>query len=202
MTVELRTIQKLVELLAQHDTKATFFVLGWVAERYPGLVKLLVEQGHEIASHGYGHELITDQTPKCFATMCGEPRGYLKISAGNECMATVHQAFQLPRLRSGPFPFSLKRDTCIIEHFPSLARSIWDAGCHTHDSSPSWRGRFYMGGSAIHGKYSWDAIAGGWRWIFPLVPLSHIAAAIEMDRKSGTSVGDLHAPLGIGSRSA
>ena len=41
--------RKLVELLAKHDTKATFFVLGWVAERYPGLVKMLVEQGHEIA---------------------------------------------------------------------------------------------------------------------------------------------------------
>lgn len=58
--------RKIVELLAEHDTKATFFVLGWVAERHPGLVKLLVTQGHEIASHGYGHELITDQTPGMF----------------------------------------------------------------------------------------------------------------------------------------
>ncbi len=58
--------KKLVELLAQHDTKATFFVLGWVAERYPGLVKLLAEQGHEIASHGYGHELVTTQSPEQF----------------------------------------------------------------------------------------------------------------------------------------
>jgi polysaccharide deacetylase family protein (PEP-CTERM system associated) len=58
--------RKLVELLAQHDTKATFFVLGWVAERYPGLVKLLVGQGHEIASHGYGHELVTTQSPEQF----------------------------------------------------------------------------------------------------------------------------------------
>jgi polysaccharide deacetylase family protein (PEP-CTERM system associated) len=58
--------RKLVELLAQHDTKATFFVLGWVAERYPGLVKALVGQGHEIASHGYGHELVTTQSPEQF----------------------------------------------------------------------------------------------------------------------------------------
>lgn len=58
--------RKLVELLEQHGTKATFFVLGWVAERYPGLVKALVAHGHEIASHGYGHELITDQTPEMF----------------------------------------------------------------------------------------------------------------------------------------
>ena len=61
-----RNTMKLVDMLAQHDTKATFFVLGWVAERYPGLVKILVGQGHEIASHGYGHELITGQTPGMF----------------------------------------------------------------------------------------------------------------------------------------
>lgn len=58
--------KKLVELLAQHDTKATFFVLGWVAERCPGLVKLLAGQGHEIASHGYGHELVSTQSPEQF----------------------------------------------------------------------------------------------------------------------------------------
>jgi peptidoglycan/xylan/chitin deacetylase (PgdA/CDA1 family) len=58
--------RKLVELLAQHGTKATFFVLGWVAERHPDLVKLLVGQGHEIASHGYGHELVTTQSPEQF----------------------------------------------------------------------------------------------------------------------------------------
>lgn len=58
--------KRLVELLAQRGTKATFFVLGWVAERHPDLVKLLVEQGHEIASHGYGHELVTTQSPEQF----------------------------------------------------------------------------------------------------------------------------------------
>ncbi len=58
--------RKLVELLAQHGTKATFFVLGWVAERHSNLVKLLMEQGHEIASHGYGHELVTTQSPEQF----------------------------------------------------------------------------------------------------------------------------------------
>jgi len=58
--------RNLVELLDKHDTKATFFVLGWVAERYPDLVKALVRQGHELASHGYGHELVTTQSPEQF----------------------------------------------------------------------------------------------------------------------------------------
>ena len=57
-----RNTLRLAELLADAETKATFFVLGWVAERHPGLIKALAKQGHEIASHGYGHELVTNQT--------------------------------------------------------------------------------------------------------------------------------------------
>jgi len=54
--------RKIADLLSEHSTKATFFVLGWVAERHPDLVKDLAQQGHEIASHGYGHELVHTQT--------------------------------------------------------------------------------------------------------------------------------------------
>ncbi len=57
---------KIANLLSEHSTKATFFVLGWVAERHPALVKDLAQQGHEIASHGYGHELVHTQTPAQF----------------------------------------------------------------------------------------------------------------------------------------
>jgi polysaccharide deacetylase family protein (PEP-CTERM system associated) len=53
-------------MLSRHDTRATFFVLGWVAERHPALIKRIAQEGHEIASHGYGHELITTQTPDRF----------------------------------------------------------------------------------------------------------------------------------------
>ena len=61
-----RNTERLIELLALHNTKATFFVLGWVAERHPDLVKALAAQGHEIASHGYGHELVVTQSPEQF----------------------------------------------------------------------------------------------------------------------------------------
>lgn len=57
---------KILDLLANCRVQATFFVLGWVAERHPELVGRLVEEGHEVASHGYAHELITAQTPATF----------------------------------------------------------------------------------------------------------------------------------------
>ena len=58
--------QKLLELLAKKGVQATFFILGWVAERYPSLVHQIASAGHEVASHGYAHELITSQTPVVF----------------------------------------------------------------------------------------------------------------------------------------
>jgi polysaccharide deacetylase family protein (PEP-CTERM system associated) len=57
---------RLLELFDEHDVTATFFVLGWVAERYPDLVSRIAAQGHEVASHGYAHRLIYDQTRDAF----------------------------------------------------------------------------------------------------------------------------------------
>jgi polysaccharide deacetylase family protein (PEP-CTERM system associated) len=57
---------KLLELLDTYHVRGTFFVLGWIAERYPGLVKKIFHAGHEIASHGYDHSMITEMTPESF----------------------------------------------------------------------------------------------------------------------------------------
>lgn len=57
---------RLLELLDRHSTRATFFTLGWVAERSPQLVRDIQKAGHEVASHGYSHQLIYNQTPEVF----------------------------------------------------------------------------------------------------------------------------------------
>jgi len=58
----------LLELLAKHGQRATFFVLGWVAERHPALVREVVAAGHEIATHGHLHRLVYDLGPDAFRT--------------------------------------------------------------------------------------------------------------------------------------
>lgn len=58
---------KILELLARHGIEATFFILGWVAEHTPSVVKEIQTAGHEIASHGYAHQIIYRQTPDEFA---------------------------------------------------------------------------------------------------------------------------------------
>ena len=57
---------RLLDIFAQHNTRATFFVLGLVVEKYPQLVRDVADAGHEIASHGYGHREIFLQTQEAF----------------------------------------------------------------------------------------------------------------------------------------
>lgn len=66
---ELRVLQstnRLLSLFDRHETRATFFVLGWVAERLPDLIREIEARGHEIAVHGYNHLLLTEISPQEF----------------------------------------------------------------------------------------------------------------------------------------
>lgn len=62
-----RNVERILELLGAHGIKATFFTLGWIAERHPHVVRTIVAQGHELASHGYGHQRVSDLTPAEFS---------------------------------------------------------------------------------------------------------------------------------------
>ncbi len=55
-----RNVGRILDMLAARQTQATFFTLGWIAERYPQLVRRIVAEGHELASHGYGHQRASD----------------------------------------------------------------------------------------------------------------------------------------------
>ena len=61
-----RNVDRLLALLADSGSQATFFTLGWVAERYPAMTKRIVAAGHELASHGYGHQRVSDLSPEEF----------------------------------------------------------------------------------------------------------------------------------------
>lgn len=61
-----RNTRRLLDIFAEHGLQATFFVLGWVAERHPQLVREIAAAGHEIASHGYSHQLVYRQRPEEF----------------------------------------------------------------------------------------------------------------------------------------
>ena len=74
--------ERLLAMFDERRVRATFFVLGWVAQRYPDLVRRVAAQGHEIASHGYAHRLVYDQTPAAFREDVHRAKQVLEQLAG------------------------------------------------------------------------------------------------------------------------
>jgi len=73
---------KILDLFGQYQIRATFFTLGWVAERYPDLIKRMVAEGHEVASHGFEHVRVTEQTPEQFKSDVTKTKMLLEDIAG------------------------------------------------------------------------------------------------------------------------
>jgi polysaccharide deacetylase family protein (PEP-CTERM system associated) len=73
---------RILDLFAAHDIQATFFTLGWVAERFPGLIKRMVKEGHEVASHGWEHVRVNTQTPQAFRQDIMRTRSLLQDLSG------------------------------------------------------------------------------------------------------------------------
>ena len=90
-----RNTHRILELLAMHDARATFFVLGWVAERHPELVLDIARDGHEIASHGYAHELIMNQTPEQFRADIRKAKAILEDITGKAVLGYRAPSFTI-----------------------------------------------------------------------------------------------------------
>lgn len=77
-----RNTNLILDLLAEHKTNATFFTLGWIAERYPALVARIVAAGHELASHGYAHHRVDGQTADQFRADISRTKKILEDKGG------------------------------------------------------------------------------------------------------------------------
>jgi len=77
-----RNTEAVMALFAEANAKATFFTLGWVANRYPALVRRIAEAGHEVASHGWDHERVFRMTPEQFEGDLKHARAAIEDAAG------------------------------------------------------------------------------------------------------------------------
>jgi polysaccharide deacetylase family protein (PEP-CTERM system associated) len=90
-----RNTERLLELFDRHGARATFFVLGWTAERFPSLVRHIASRGHEVASHGYDHQLIYTLTPEQFRTDVRAAKATLEDSVGTAVLGYRAPSFSV-----------------------------------------------------------------------------------------------------------
>jgi len=87
--------KRLLDVFAQHNVKSTFFVLGWVAERYPELIKEIHKQGHEVASHGYAHRRASEQTREEFKVDVLRSKNHLEDLLGEKVIGYRAPSFSI-----------------------------------------------------------------------------------------------------------
>lgn len=79
-----RNVDRILALFDRHGVKATFFTLAWIAERYPQVVRRMVEQGHELASHGWSHVRVNQQDQATFRDDVVRTKALLEDVSGQE----------------------------------------------------------------------------------------------------------------------
>ncbi len=75
-------VDRVLELFSAHNVRATFFVLGWVAERHPAMIRRILDAGHELASHGYSHVRVVNQDARAFHEDVTRTKSILEDAGG------------------------------------------------------------------------------------------------------------------------
>lgn len=90
-----RNIDRILALLDEKQAKATFFTLGWIAERYPAMVRHIVSNGHELASHGWAHQRVSDQEPQEFLDDIVRSKALLEDTSGQKVLGYRAPSFSI-----------------------------------------------------------------------------------------------------------
>ena len=88
-------VHKILKILSDNNLKATFFCLGWVGEKYPHVIKEIADEGHEIGSHSYGHQLVYKQNRKTFKDDLLKSLDILQSISGNKILSYRAPGFSI-----------------------------------------------------------------------------------------------------------
>jgi len=184
---------RMLDLFAEKRVTATFFVLGWVAERFPALVRRLAENGHEVASHSYGHQRIFTQTRDEFRADVRRAKGLIEDAAGKKV-----RGYRAPT-------FSLNADTwwaydVLGEEGYSYSSSIYPVARDNYGMPNAPRTPFVPSESAPmveipmstvrYGQRNFPASGGGFFRLLPYGVSRH--ALKRVNRSEGASIFYCH----------
>jgi polysaccharide deacetylase family protein (PEP-CTERM system associated) len=162
-----RNIDRILQLFEAHHAKATFFTLGWIAERYPQVVRRIVDAGHELASHGYAHLRATEQSEEAFYADIHLAKLMLEDMSGHQV-----KGYRAPSFSIGGG--NLWAMDCIERAGYLYSSSVYPVR-HDHYGMPDApRFAYSIGGvteippTTVHllGR-NWPASGGGWFRLFP-----------------------------------
>lgn len=124
-----------LQLFADANVKATFFTLGWVAERFPALIRRIAEEGHEVASHGCDHKRVFQMTPEEFAADIARSRKQLEDAGGTAVIGYRAPNFSIDRrtpwahaaLQEAGYAYSSSVAPLVHDHYgwPEAPRFLW-----------------------------------------------------------------------------
>jgi len=139
-----RNTYRLLELFEQHQVKSTFFTLGWVAERCPALIKAIVSQGHELASHGYSHQRATLMNTEQFRQDVSKSKQILEDAAGQAIIGYRAPSFSIDDTNTWVYDI-------LIELGFEYSSSTYPI---THDlyGVPDWPRFMYQRPEVVNGK--------------------------------------------------
>lgn len=162
-----RNMDRILSMLDETGAKATFFTLGWIAERYPQLVRAIVRHGHELASHGYGHQRASDQTAENFLADVRLAKVLLEDISGQEIKGYRAPSFSIGKANLWAFD-------CLEQAGYRYSSSVYPIR-HDHYGMPD-APRFAFGvGRLIEvppttfrmGNRNWPASGGGYFRLMP-----------------------------------
>ncbi len=179
-------VDRILALLAAHDARATFFTLGWVAERYPEMIRRMVAAGHELASHGYEHARASDQGYGQFLADIRLAKAVIEDLAGSEVKGYRAPSFSIGLANTWAFE-------CIAEAGYRYSSSVYPIR-HDHYGFPDFPrfghevrpGLFELPVSTVRAFGSnWPAGGGGYFRLLPYA-LSRWSIA-RINRQDGRS---------------
>ena len=180
-----RSTHLILEILALRKVRATFFILGWIAERHPGLVKVIADQGHEVASHGYGHELITAQTPPFFREDIRKAKQILEDLVGGTVAGyrapsftiTTETKWALPILAEEGYLYDSSIFPILHDRYGMYGVNPWCHQIHTNSGS-LWE---VPPSTAMLAGVRIPVAGGGYLRLFPYAMLKRLLLRVEQE---------------------
>lgn len=131
-----KSTMRILELFSERNVKATFFTLGWVAKRYPELVKEIVQDGHELASHGFNHQKATKMTASEFLEDVSMAKSLLEDISGGAVDGYRAPSFSI--MEANEWAFDV-----LAEAGYTYSSSTY-AIKHDHYGTPNWPNKPYQ----------------------------------------------------------